>query len=89
MSFVSDALFNGKRFRALTVVDAYTRECLSIHVDQRTKGEQVVAVMDHLLFELGGGPAKIRADNVLGREAMARFCQQVSSRRQQSARHAF
>ena len=23
MDFVSDALFNGKRFRALTVVDAY------------------------------------------------------------------
>lgn len=46
MDFVSDALFNGKRFRALTVVDAYTRECLAIHVDQGIKGEQVVDVMD-------------------------------------------
>lgn len=89
MDFVSDALFNGKRFRALTVVDAYTRECLAIHVDQGIKGEQVVAVMDRLLFERGSGPAKIRVDNVLGREAMARFGQQVSSRRQRSARHAF
>lgn len=63
MDFVSDALFNGKRFRALTVVDAYTRECLAIHVDQGIKGEQVVAVMDRLLFERGGAPAKIRVDN--------------------------
>jgi putative transposase len=32
MDFVSDALFNGKRLRALTVVDAFTRECLAIQV---------------------------------------------------------
>ena len=63
MDFVSDALFNGKRFRALTVVDAYTRECLAIHADQGIKGEQVVDVMDRLLFERGSAPAKIRVDN--------------------------
>jgi putative transposase len=63
MDFVSDALFDGKRFRALTVVDAYTRECLAIHVDQGIKGEQVVDVMDRLLFERGSPPAKIRVDN--------------------------
>ncbi|VWX53879.1 hypothetical protein NOVOSPHI9U_50498 [Novosphingobium sp. 9U] len=63
MDFVSDALFNGKRFRALTVVDAYTRECLAIHVDQGIKGEQVLAVMDRLLFERDDAPAKIRVDN--------------------------
>ena len=34
MDFLSDVLFNGKRFRSLTVVDAYTRECLAIHVDR-------------------------------------------------------
>ncbi len=60
---VSDALFNGKRFRALTVVDAYTRECLAIHADQGIKGEQVVDVMDRLLFERGSAPANIRVDN--------------------------
>lgn len=63
MDFVSDALFDGKRFRALTVVDAYTRECLAIRVDQGIKGEQVVDVMDRLLFERGCPPAKIRVDN--------------------------
>jgi len=79
--FVSDALFNGKRFRALTVGDTYTRECLAIHVDHGIKGEQVVDVMDRLLFERGCPPAKIRVDNVLCREAAAGKGQQVSLRR--------
>lgn len=56
MDFVADALFNGKRFRALTVVDAYTPECLVIHVDQGIKGEQVVEVMDRLQFERSRPP---------------------------------
>lgn len=43
MDFVSDALFDGRRLRALTVVDAFTREALAIEVDQGIKGEQVVA----------------------------------------------
>ena len=47
----------------MTFVEAYTRECLAIHVDQGIKGEQVVNVMDRLLSERGGSPAKIRVDN--------------------------
>jgi putative transposase len=42
MDFVSDALFDGRRLRALTVVDTYTREALAIEVDQGIRGEQVV-----------------------------------------------
>jgi putative transposase len=53
MDFVSDVLFNGKRFRSLTVVDAYTRKCLVIHVDQGIKGEQAVHGIDRLLFQRG------------------------------------
>jgi putative transposase len=30
MDFVSDALFDGRRFRSLTVVDNFSRECLAI-----------------------------------------------------------
>ena len=88
MDFVSDALFDGRRLRALTVVDAFTREALAIDVDQGIKGEQVVAAMARIASSRGA-PKTIRVDNVLGREAMARFGQQVSSRRQRSARHAF
>lgn len=33
MDFMSDSLFNGRRFRALTVVDNFSRECLGIKAD--------------------------------------------------------
>ena len=89
MDFVSDALFNGKRFRALTVVDAYTRECLAIHADQGIKGEAVATVMERLTFRRGTAPAKIRVDNVLCWEAAAATGQQVSLRRSRSALMSF
>ena len=62
MDFVSDALFDGRRLRALTVVDAYTREALAIEVDQGIKGEQVVDVMARLAL-VRGAPGAIRVDN--------------------------
>jgi putative transposase len=62
MDFVSDALFNGKRFRALTVVDLSTRECLAIEVDQGIKGEHVASVVERLI-QLRGAPHSIRVDN--------------------------
>ena len=77
MDFVSDALFDGRRLRALTVVDAYTREALAIEVDQGIKGEQVVEVMTRLAA-LRGSPSAIRVDNVLSGDARALFEQQVS-----------
>ena len=62
MDFVSDALFNGKRFRALTVMDQFTRECLAIYADQHIKGEQVVALM-HQLTACTGVPSRLQTDN--------------------------
>ena len=35
MDFVADALFDGRRFRALTVVDNFTKESLAIEVEQQ------------------------------------------------------
>ena len=43
MDFVADALFDGRRSRALTVVDNFTKERLAIEVDQQRKGDDVVA----------------------------------------------
>lgn len=63
MDFVSNALSNGRLFRALAVVNADSRECLAIHVDQGIKGEHVVDVMNRLLFERSGKPSKIMAGN--------------------------
>jgi len=48
MDFVSDALFDGRRMRALTVVDDYSRESLAIEVGQSITGAQVVTVMSRL-----------------------------------------
>jgi putative transposase len=62
MDFVSDALFDGRRLRALTVVDAFTREALAIDVDQGIKGEQVVAAMARI-SSIRGAPKTIRVDN--------------------------
>ena len=62
MDFVSDALFDGRRLRALTVVDAFTREALAIDVDQGIKGEQVVAAMVRIA-SVRGAPKTIRVDN--------------------------
>jgi putative transposase len=62
MGFVSDALFDGRRLRALTVVDAFTREALAIDVAQGIKGEQVVEAMTRI-STLRGVPRAIRVDN--------------------------
>jgi putative transposase len=62
MDFVCDSLFNGRRFRALTIADNFSRECPAIEVGQSIKGEDVVAVMDRLVEERGA-PDRIQCDN--------------------------
>lgn len=63
MDFVSDALFDGKRFRALTVVDNYSRECLAIYVGQSLKGTDVVYVLNQIKMIRNIVPKKIQTDN--------------------------
>jgi hypothetical protein len=62
MDFVYDALFDGRRLRALTVVDVFTREALAIDVDQGINGEQVVETMARI-SSIRGAPGTIRVDN--------------------------
>lgn len=62
MDFVADALFDGGRFRALTVVDNFTKEGLAIEVDQQLRGEDVVAVVERLKHQRGL-PQRIQTDN--------------------------
>ena len=63
MDFVSDQLFDGRRFRALTLVDNYSRECLEIEVGQNLKGIDVVAVMERIKALRGVVPQRIQCDN--------------------------
>lgn len=62
MDFMTDQLFEGTRFRVLTLVDNFSRECLAAEVGQRFTGEQVCAVLDRIAAERGL-PAEIRVDN--------------------------
>ena len=62
MDFVSDSLFNGRRIRALTVVDNFSRECLAIHVDRKIKGNDVVNVLERLRLFKGRWPQRIQVD---------------------------
>ena len=70
LDFVSDQLADGRRFRALTVVDVYTRESLAIEAGQSLRGEDVVQVLQRIQQERGG-PRRLFCDN--GSE----FCSQV------------
>ena len=64
MDFVADQLADGRRFRSLTVVDIYTRECLAIEAEQRLKGVDVVMVLNRIKSQRGV-PKLLYCDNVL------------------------
>ena len=63
MDFVSDQLFDGRKFRCLTVVDNFSRFCYGIQVGQSIKGIDVVRVMDEVKKEHKVLPARIQVDN--------------------------
>lgn len=63
MDFVSDALFNGNKFRALTLVDNHTRECLAIVVRQSITGTGVVDALNQVVMNGRSMPSRIQADN--------------------------
>lgn len=59
---MSDSLGDGRRFRALTVVDAFTRQCLAVEVDTSLYGQRVVRVLERLREEQGA-PQVVPVDN--------------------------
>ncbi len=62
MDFVADNMFDGRRFRALTLVDTYSRECLAIEPGRSLKGSDVVEVIERIASERGA-PNYIQCDN--------------------------
>lgn len=62
MDFVSDALADGRKFCALSVVDDFSRECPVIAVDRSLSGERVVRELDPV-ERLSGYPDVIVCDN--------------------------
>ena len=62
MDFMCDSLFDGRRYRVLTIVDNFSRQCLAIEPGKSLKGTDVVAVIDRLIKERGV-PKRIQCDN--------------------------
>lgn len=50
---LADALFDGRRLRAVAVVDNYTRECFGIDVRQRLTGEDVAITLNRIKAQRG------------------------------------
>src|ERR1700732_4038617 len=62
LDFVDDTLVSGRRFRILTLVDDFTRECLALVVDTSLTGLRVARELDRIA-ELRGYPNMIVSDN--------------------------
>lgn len=60
--FMEHRTLDGRRYRLLTVVDEYTRECLSIRAERRLNSGVVVEELDRLAGQRGA-PKYIRSDN--------------------------
>jgi putative transposase len=62
LDFVHDVIAAGRTIRVLSVVDAYTRECLALEVDTSFASRRVTRVLDQIV-EQRGKPLAIRCDN--------------------------
>jgi putative transposase len=63
MDFVSDTLFDGSRFWALTIVDNCSRECLAIAVGNSLRGADVVDALESIRLARDLVPHRIQTDN--------------------------
>ncbi len=59
---MSDALWDGRRFRTFNVIDDFTREALAIEVDLNLPAARVIRTLEHIAA-WRGYPAKLRLDN--------------------------
>ena len=62
MDFVHDNLACGRRFRALNLMDAWSREALAIEADTSLGGQRVVRVLEEVVARRGK-PGLIQVDN--------------------------
>jgi putative transposase len=70
LDFVHDVIASGRVIRVLSVVDAYTRECLALEVDTSLPSRRVTRVLERIICERGL-PQSIRCDN--GPELTSRY----------------
>jgi putative transposase len=62
MDFVSDQLYDGRRFRILAIVDNHTRESLALMPRSSIRGVDVMNVLE-LVASVKGYPTRVKVDN--------------------------
>lgn len=62
IDFMSDALYDGRRFRTFNVMDEGMREALGIEIDTSLPAIRIIRVLDQII-EWRGSPKAIRCDN--------------------------
>jgi putative transposase len=62
VDFVAQRLSDGRWIRVVTVVDQYTRECLTLHADNALSGEKVALALDKVVA-VRGAPKSVTVDN--------------------------
>jgi putative transposase len=62
MDFVAQRLPDGRWIRVLTVVDQFTRECLTLHADTALSGEKVAMALSKIVG-IRGVPQSVTVDN--------------------------
>lgn len=62
MDFVADVLDNGRRFRILTIIDNFTRECPALLADFSLNAQKVIACLEGIK-NTRGLPKAITVDN--------------------------
>jgi putative transposase len=77
IDFMTDTLYDGRRFRTLNVIDEGNREGLALDVGMSLPSGRVIAVLDELVA-MHGRPRALRADNgpELTSIALTRWCAQ-------------
>ena len=75
LDFMEDALYGGRRFRTLNILDEANREALAIEIGTSIPAARVVRVLEQLLL-LYGRPEALRLDNgpELTAEAFTAWC---------------
>lgn len=76
LDFMADALYGGRKFRTLNVIDEGNREVLAIEVACAIPSARVIRVLDELVT-LYGAPAALRMDNgpELTSETLRAWCE--------------
>jgi putative transposase len=77
LDFMEDALYGGRRFRTLNVLDEGNREALAIEIGTSIPAARVVRVLEQLL-SIYGRPEALRLDNgpELTAQVLTDWCQQ-------------